>query len=671
MTPFDKGGGWGVLDEKTAIVLPSSETLFPLLRQGVPIFKEDSYNISLGYPLHRTPVFGFLNNLMELITTMDGDRVYIPNYLKFVLHPYTKNIFYLRNPEITRIMFHTIEERLTQNKTKTFLTLREIEEDETLSGYILEKIPEAEQKISRGRLREHLKEIHSSTIGKFLSFENIGDFSGKCRNLLTYIFNNSTARLHPLFYPFSESFLRAMDSVSVSLMKDFAFTETGSYFTFFRKYIMTVYSPFEGTPLRGLQILGFLETRNIRFERVFILDANEETIPDTRKDDSLLPFKARQILGLPTYVERDRLAAYYFETLLKGAREVHLFFIENDRKERSRFVERLIWEKQKKDQTTDTKKYLRSVQYRVRLDNPVPQEITKTDSMVKFLKDFTYSATALDTYLACPLRFYYSYVLGLGKKEEVSGEIERVDTGKFVHKAMSSYFSGRKNRALKEGDINVQEMGLLVDDLFEKAYGKNPAGALYLLKMQIKEHLKDFLEKYFLRMIKEHPLTVIDIERDIRISINGFRLKGRIDSIEKRGKKTFIVDYKTGSNPDRLKIDFDKLDPDVRGSWDEAIGSLQLPFYLLLYSEKTGMRIKDLDGMFLMLGQTGITDNMELRLFGERDEDKAFDMMKTVIIRLLGEITDPSVPFKPSSEKKLSCPDCDFRYICGTQWIVK
>lgn len=236
---------------------------------------------------------------------------------------------------------------------------------------------------------------------------------------------------------------------------------------------------------------------------------------------------------------------------------------------------------------------------------------------------------------------------------------------------MSSYFSGRKNRALKEGDINVQEMGLLVDDLFEKAYGKNPAGALYLLKMQIKEHLKDFLEKYFLRMIKEHPLTVIDIERDIRISINGFRLKGRIDSIEKRGKKTFIVDYKTGSNPDRLKIDFDKLDPDVRGSWDEAIGSLQLPFYLLLYSEKTGMRIKDLDGMFLMLGQTGITDNMELRLFGERDEDKAFDMMKTVIIRLLGEITDPSVPFKPSSEKKLSCPDCDFRYICGTQWIVK
>src|SRR5208283_6184291 len=48
------------LDEKTVIVLPSSETLFPLVRHGLSSLHEDTYNVSMGYPLHRTPVFGFL-----------------------------------------------------------------------------------------------------------------------------------------------------------------------------------------------------------------------------------------------------------------------------------------------------------------------------------------------------------------------------------------------------------------------------------------------------------------------------------------------------------------------------------------------------------------------------------------------------------------------------------
>ena len=74
-----------------------------------------------------------------------------------------------------------------------------------------------------------------------------------------------------------------------------SFLERTSYFTFFRKYIMTGHVPFPGTPLKGIQILGFLETRNIRFDTVFILDANEEVIPDTSKEDTLLPFHPEKL----------------------------------------------------------------------------------------------------------------------------------------------------------------------------------------------------------------------------------------------------------------------------------------------------------------------------------------------------------------------------------------
>jgi CRISPR/Cas system-associated exonuclease Cas4 (RecB family) len=658
-------------NETTAVVLPSAEILLPLLRQGLPMLSEDSYNISIGYPLHRTPIFGFLNNLMELVLSMDDDRVYIPDYLKFVLHPYTKNIYCGSSAEITRIMFHAIEEKLTENRTKTFVTLSEIENDEDIISHILDRLPEGDRRLSKRKIREHLTSVHDNTIKKFLSFEKIEDFSAQCTELLTYIFNNSTARQHPLFFPFSESFLKAMETVSQSLMKNYAFTETSSYFTFFRRYIMNEYTPFEGTPLRGLQILGFLETRNIRFDTVYILDLNEDTMPDTRKEDTLLPLKARQILGLPTYLDRDKLSAYYFETLLKGSKEAHLFFIENDKKERSRFVEQVLWEKQKKDRTTDPKRYLQFVQYKIRLDNPVPGEIAKSVRIAEFLRNFRYSATSLDTYLACQLKFYYTFLLRLDRKEEISGDIERVDIGKFVHRALSEYFRRRKNRLLKESDIDIKEMNNLIDKMFGDEYGNNPAGSVYLLRHQIKNHLRDFLEKYYIPAIRNQPLMFVDIEKDIHIAANSFQLRGRLDSIEKRGSKTYIIDYKTGSNSNRLRIKPERLVLDDRESWNESIGSLQLPFYLLLYSRKTNTKIRDLNGLFLLLGRSFINHEIEIPLFKDGNGEETYEILEAVIFGLLNEIVNPSYPFKPASDKKASCPSCNFRYICGTQWIVK
>jgi ATP-dependent helicase/nuclease subunit B len=666
----EKAGKKGMPDEKTTIVLPSSETLFPLLRQGMTCMDKDDFNISLGYPLHRTPVFGFLNNLMELTGSMEDDRVYIPDYMKFILHPYMKNIYCRGNAEITRIMFHTIEEILQQSRTRIFATLSEIENNEKILSGIAEKLRQEEEGMTGAEVREHLRMVHLNTIGKFLSFRNIGDFALKCAELLTFVFNSSTARLHPLFYPFSESFIRALDTVSGSLMKDMSFTDRTSYFTFFRKYIMTGHVPFPGTPLKGIQVLGFLETRNIRFDTVFILDANEEVIPDTSKEDTLLPFKAREILKLPTYMDRDRLSAYYFHNLVRGAKDVHIFFIENDTRERSRFVESLLWERQKRDGSTRASDYVQAVQYRVRLGNDAPAGIPKTERVVSFLKDFTYSASALDTYLNCPLQFYYRYVLDLGKKEEITGEIERADVGKFVHRVLSLYFSKRLRRVLKEADIDLEEMDGLIDDIFGREYGDNPTGAVYLLKAQIKEHLRDYLIGYRIPLIKEKKVTIMEVEVPIEATLNSYKLKGRLDAVERRDGKICIVDYKSGSYTKNLKINFETLDPGSRGSWDEAIGSLQLPFYLILYSQRNGVRIEYLRGMFLLLGRSLINKEIELALFDADDESAQFEGLRTIILGLLAEIVDPAVPFAAASNRKKSCPRCDFHYICGTQWVT-
>jgi CRISPR/Cas system-associated exonuclease Cas4 (RecB family) len=633
---------------------------------------EKDYNVSLGYPLLRTPIFGFLNSLMELVTSMDEERIYIPDYLKFVLHPYTKNIYLNGNAEITRIMFHALEEALLQNRERTFLTLRDIENHEQFLTHAMQSIPHDLPGITYDHIKNHLRAIHQNTVDKFVSFDSVKDFSLKCSGLLSYIGDNSTARLHPLFFPFSESFIRSLDLLSKSLMKTVIFAERNSYFTFFRKYIMTCHTPFEGTPVSGLQILGFLETRNLCFDTVFFLDVNEEIIPATNKEDTLLPHKARQILGLPTYQDRDQLTAYYFHTLMHAARDVHLFYCENDAKEKSRFVEHLLWEKQKMDRTTDAKKYLNFVQYKVNLEQNPPLNIIKTESIMEYVHNCTYSATSLDSYLKCPLQFYYSFVLGIDKKDELSGEIEQVDIGKLVHRILAEYFSRKTGAPLHENDIDIREMDYIIEKHFEQSYGKHVTGTTYLLKRQIEHHLKDLLKSYYIPLVREESLTVLRTEYDIVEKIGPYMLKGRLDSIETRGNKTYIIDFKTSSNPHFLKIHYKNLDFHRRESWNNAIGSLQLPLYILLYSQKTGISISNLNGMFLFIGKTRISRDIEFSLLdNQMNAESTYSLLRDIIFRILDEIADPSIPFTPTQDKRTRCPFCNFQYVCGTQWITK
>ena len=123
----------------------------------------------------------------------------------------------------------------------------------------------------------------------------------------------------------------------------------------------------------------------------------------------------------------------------------------------------------------------------------------------------------------------------------MTGDIEKVDVGKLVHNAISTYFSKRRGFPLQEKDINVAEMDDVIDRLFKKGYGDNLTGAVYLLKKQIKSHLQDLLKKYYLYLIKNQSVTIRDSGRDIKkIRIGSFNLKGRLDSVERRGDKTCL-----------------------------------------------------------------------------------------------------------------------------------
>ena len=655
----------GRMDENTVIVLPSSETLIPLFHQALSLLDPDNYNVSLGYPLQRTPLFGFFNNLMEVVSTMEGDRLYVPYYLEFILHPYMKNIYFQGRAELTRILFHTIEETLTEKRTRKFLSLKELESDEAVLDAIKEKILRAEPGISLKMMTDHLEAIHGHTLRKMLSFEDVGDFAGKLKEVVEYIYRSSTARLHPFFYPYSDAFLTQLDILSKSLMKETRFQEVASYFTLFKKYIMASYTPFAGTPLRGVQVLGFLETRNLKFENVLFLDANEGILPNTTREDSFLPFKARQMLGLPTYLDREEIMFYTFDTLIRGAKESHLFYVENDEKEKSRFVERFLWERQKKEGRKDDKSYVKTIQYAVNLREKDPRPIYKSTEIVRFLKEYSFSATCLNTYLSCPLQFYYEYVLGLREREVISEDFEKEEIGSFVHLVLCDYFKGKTGSVLTGKEMNLKEFEKVFHKDFEEQYGKDPTGEVYLLRNQVERHLKDFITYYQVPKIKEFQTKILGLEQKVDVKRDSFNLRARLDRVEKRGERTAIIDYKTSANKNYLAIRYHKLDLEKRDSWSEAIATLQLPFYLLTYSTVTGEKPESIDCMFLLLGKARIDTDIEVPLFKDETEFREnFGNLTEVIFSLLREIVNPDQPFMPTIDAKNNCGRCPYGYIC-------
>jgi len=647
------------------IVLPSSETLFPLFHQALGLLGPDNYNISLGYPLQRTPLFGFFNNLMELVTSMDGDRLYVPYYLEFVLHPYVKNIYFQGRTDLTRILFHAIEETLTKKRTKKFLSLSELEDEAFVIASIGEKVLRDEAGITPKMMSDHLKAIHAQTIGKMLSFKEVGDFARKLKEVIEYIYQNSTARLHPFFYPYAESFITQLDILSKSLMKEIQFEEVGSYFTLFKKYIMTSYTPFAGTPLKGVQVLGFLETRNLKFEKVLFLDANESILPDTAREESFLPFKAREVLGLPTYLDREEIMFHTFDTLVRGARESHLFYVENDEKEKSRFVEKLLWERQKREGRRDGKSYVKTIQYSVNLKKESSRPVQKAAKMIPFLQGYPFSATSLNTYLSCPLEFYYEYVLGLREKEVVSEEFEKEEIGSFVHQVLYDYFKEKTGYLLTGKEMDLKAFEKVIRKRFDEQYGEDPAGEIYLLRSQVERHLKDFIKDYQIPKIKEFQTKILSLEQRIDVIKDSFKLGARLDRVEKRGDRIVILDYKTSANKNYLSIRFNKLDLNNRDSWSQAIGSLQLPFYLVTYSTLTGEKPEAIDCMFLLLGRTRIDPGIEVSLFkNEAEFRENFGNLTRIIFSLLREIVDPDQPFLPTTDPKRNCGRCAYGSIC-------
>ena len=534
------------LDERTVVVLPSADALFPVAQWILP--RIPTHNISLGYPAKRTPVFGFLTGVFQVMRSMADGSVYAPDYLRCVLHPYVKNIQWGVGDGATRILFHTIEEFLAEEGAWTFFRLGDLESMPELLERCAGAVRGAGVDVSPADVRVHLSDIHDATLRRFGGAENLGDAARRTIDMLMFIADNSPAYRHGLFRQFVVEIMEGLDRIASSRLADVGAAGAAGYALLLRTLMEETVVPFSGTPLRGMQILGPLETRNLQFDRLCMLDVNEDLLPGGGDVDPLLPPQVRTLLGMPGRREREEEAAYQFFTLLDGAHEAHLFYREGGKKEKSRFIEQLLWERQRSRGSVDDQQDVAIVELEVDLAPGLPRSIPKTPELQSVLREMTFSATSLDTYLRCPLRFYYGHVLGLAEREEVEGEIDRASIGTFVHHVLAEFFRGVQGTQLTEALLDAERLERLVVTHFERSFGRDQTGPRLLTRLQIQTHLREFLTAYRLPLVRAVPVIVLAVEKSMSVEIGGFRFGGKADHIERRGRRRSFWITKQGAS---------------------------------------------------------------------------------------------------------------------------
>ena len=232
-------------------------------------------------------------------------------------------------------------------------------------------------------------------------------------------------------------------------------------------------------------------------------------------------------------------------------------------------------------------------------------------------------------------------------------------------------------RTLRAEDLSPEAIGALVDRRFAAEYGGRLSGSAYLMSLQVRRHLGEFIADHQIPLIRSlgarrSRLRLLALERHVetRFEAGGgtFRLTARMDRTETRGRDITVLDYKTGANEKYLGVRFGKLDPADRGTWSDAVSSFQVPLYMLICSRVEGVRPEDIHGRFLMLGKSRLGPEIEFSPFDEEDPEVRGEQVR-LMERLLGfvlkEIVDPGTPFDPALARKGACEDCPFTVLCG------
>ena len=449
--------------------------------------------------------------------------------------------------------------------------------------------------------------------------------------------------------------------------------------------------PFRGEPLKGLQIMGPLETRALDFRNLIILSANEGVFPRRNVGTSFIPPELRKGFELPTYEYQDAVWAYYFYRMISRAENVWLLTDSRTEGlksgEESRYIKQLEYH--------FNLPVNRSVVKYDKMKTASVADIEKTDEDVSKIKGMALSATSIQSYLECPAKFYYSSIKELEAEEQV---VEAVDYGVFgtvFHETMRSLYTSEE--AMTEDfffDWKGENVSRLtsIHKFITKEYIEEWIAKSDIIRRKIKSlimrelHLMevtgrnlvvtDVILKYVIKtlkcdlelMAKEGVGKFEILGSEVRVTGEYFgqRFKGFVDRLDSfHPGEVRVVDYKTGKvleddqNIHDGNAEFIAERIFAKDEKERPKIALQFYMYDLLLQNRSECAGKQ---MFNCVYSTSSLFNEDPKTYPKNE--CFFKAVSQRLEAMLQEMYDLNEPFRRTSNEA-TCEYCDFKMICG------
>ena len=464
-----------------------------------------------------------------------------------------------------------------------------------------------------------------------------------------------------------------------------------TYLRLLAQLLSSVSVPFRGEPLKGLQIMGPLETRALDFKDLVIMSANEGVFPRRSVSSSFIPPELRKGFGMPTYEYQDAVWAYYFYRMISRAEKVWM----------------LVDSRTEGLKSGEESRYIKQLEYHfgVPLKRSVVKfgsmktaslpDIVKTEEDVARIKDTVLSATTLQNYLACPAKFYYGTVKGLEAEEEVAESLDYGMFGTVYHDTMRALYTSEEamdpefvfNDREPRGGLNGEALKTVSQSYIEgwlsrKEDIKAKVKALIMMQLNTIEVsgrnlvVADVIVRYIIKTLqrdlellkKEGRDSFEILGREIRVAgeFCGQRFKGFIDRLDsfKEGQAR-VVDYKTGKvleddenihDGNAEEIAEKIFNPDMK-NWPKI--ALQFYIYDMLVQSRPEVRGREICNCVYstahLFKEPPVTVPMNR---------KFYEAVSAKLEAMLAQMYDTSVPFRRTDDEK-TCSYCDFRMICG------
>lgn len=641
---------------RTAIILPDEHLLIPVLNAIPEQIRR--INVTMGYPLAGTPVASLMEYILALqknVRYVDRQPVfYFRDVLPILNHRYISSTC----PEIVNALVKDIAEN-----NRIYISAADLGKTDLLSVLFL---PVTDVNTFSDYLINVLQELNK-VMHALSSGEEEEDATQRTNDLeQEFIFH---------YFTTVNRMKEIMQDAGIEMKID-------TYFRLLKRVTDTITIPFRGEPLSGLQIMGVLETRALDFDRLIILSMNEGIFPLRKAANSFIPYNLRRGFGLPTYEHQDSVWAYHFYRLIYRASHVSLLYDTRSNGlqtgEVSRFVHQLHYHYEVPLQN-------KLLVYNVSSAKTPALQVKKTDEVMQRLNAFhkggsrAISASAVNTYLDCPLKFYFSVVEGIQEEEEVSETIESNVFGSILHKVMEELYmplcgkivTADLLKAIKK-DTPVLT-GAIARAFAEIFFMSDVVRPLTGQNFLIGEMIRKYVEKILERDSKLTPFRYIESERKInRLFTLGdnrteIQLKGFIDRIDEVRDAVRIIDYKSGSGTSvftSVESLFDKEDK------DRAKAVMQVFMYSwMLGAAPAGKTIQP--GIYYM--RTLFSDSFDASVSRRIERTKTepvtdfsaySEAFEGELRRCLDEIFGRETPFTQTTTEK-ACAWCPFKDICG------